>query len=255
MSLDRFKLDGRRALVTGSGQGIGLAIAGGLAGAGAEVVLNGRDAAKLEAAAARLEAAGAKVRTAPFDVTDPKAAAAAIARIEREAGGIDILVNNAGIQRRMPLAEFPEETWREVIATNLDSLFYVSKRVVKGMIERKRGSIINICSVMSEIGRPTVVPYTAAKGGAKMLTKGMAVEWGKHGIRVNGIGPGYFATELNQALIADKKFSAWVEGRTPLGRWGELDELVGAAIFLASDAASYVTGHILYVDGGMTAAV
>ena len=156
------------------------------------------------------------------------------------------------IQRRKPLEDFPEETWRELMTANLDSVFYVSKAVARHMIPRKKGSIINICSVMSELGRPTVVPYTAAKGGVKMLTKGMAVDWGKHGIRVNGIGPGYFKTELNAALVADAKFSSWIAGRAPLGRWGNVDELVGAAVFLASDAASFVTGHVLYVDGGMT---
>jgi len=255
MSLDRFKLDGRIALVTGSSQGIGLAIARGLAEAGARVVLNGRDTAKLEKSAAALGATGLSASISPFDVTDAEAAAAAVDRIERTVGPIAILVNNAGIQRRTPLEDFPEATWREVLATNLDSVFYVAKPVARHMISRRRGSIINICSVMSELARPTVVPYTAAKGGVKMLTKGMATDWGRHGIRVNGIGPGYFATELNKALIADAKFDGWVKGRTPLGRWGELDELVGAAVFLASDAASFVTGHVLYVDGGMTGCV
>jgi gluconate 5-dehydrogenase len=255
MILDQMKLSGRVALVTGSGQGIGLAIARGLGQAGAKVVLNGRTEAKLHHAAADLAKEGIAVATGVFDVTDSAATSAGVARIERDIGPIDVLVNNAGIQRRQPLDQFPEETWREVIATNLESVFYVSKPVAQAMIPRKRGSIINICSVMSELARPTVAPYTAAKGGVKMLTKAMAVDWGKHGIRVNGIGPGYFATELNQALIADAKFNAWVEGRTPLGRWGELDELAGAAVFLASDAARFVTGHVLYVDGGMTASV
>mgnify|MGYP001455943938 CR=1 FL=1 len=255
MSLDRFRLDGRVALVTGSSQGIGLAIARGFAQAGARVVLNGRDTAKLAATVSALGKEGLQAGSSAFDVTDAKAAAEAIGAIERDVGPIAILVNNAGIQRRTPLEDCPEETWREVLATNLDSVFYVAKPVARHMIPRKRGAIINICSVMSELARPTVVPYTAAKGGVKMLTRGMATDWGRHGIRVNGIGPGYFATELNKALIADEKFSAWVKGRTPLGRWGDLDELVGAAVFLASDAASFVTGHVLYVDGGMTASV
>lgn len=255
MSLDRFKLDGRCALVTGSSQGIGNAIARGLAEAGATVVLNGRDTAKLDKALAALRDAGLKAHSRAFDVTKPAEVTAAVDGIEQEIGPIDILVNNAGINRRMPTEEFPDETWREVIATNLDSAFFVAKAVGRHMIRRKRGSIINICSVMSELGRPTIVPYAASKGGVKMLTKGLAADWGKHGVRVNGIGPGYFKTPLNEPLIKDQAFSAWVAGRTPLGRWGELDELIGAAVFLASDASSFVTGHILYVDGGMTAAV
>lgn len=250
--LDLFKLDGRIALITGSSGGIGEALARGLASAGATVVINGRGAEKVAQVAQSIRAAGHKAAEAVFDVTDPKAAAAGIDKIESTIGPVDILINNAGIQRRAPLHEIADETWREVIATNLDSLFYVSKPAVRHMIPRGRGSIINICSVMSELGRPTVAPYTAAKGGVKMLTKGMAVDWGKHGIRVNGIGPGYFKTPLNAALVADEKFSTWIAGRAPLGRWGETEELVGAAIYLASDAASFVTGHILYVDGGMT---
>ncbi len=255
MSLEKFKLNGRRALVTGSSQGIGFAIAKGLAEAGAEVILNGRDKDKLATAAKSLAAFKLNIVQAPFDVTDGKAVAAAIPQIEQDHGPIDIVVNNAGMQRRAPLDQFSDEDWSLVLKTNLDSVFYVSKAAAQGMIARKRGSIINICSVMSELARPSVVPYTASKGGVKMLTKGMATDWGRHGIRVNGIGPGYFKTELNQALIADEKFSSWVNGRTPLGRWGDLDELVGAAVFLASDAASFVTGHILYVDGGMTGSV
>ncbi len=250
--LDLFKLDGRVALVTGSSAGIGEALARGLSGAGATVVINGRTPAKVEAVVSSIKADGGKAFGAVFDVTDSQGAARAIAQIEAEVGAIDILINNAGIQRRAPLEEIADETWREVIATNLDSLFYVSKAVARHMIPRKRGSIINICSVMSELGRATVVPYTAAKGGVKMLTKGMAVDWGRHGIRVNGIGPGYFETELNAALVADPAFSSWIAGRAPLGRWGKVDELVGAAVYLASDAASFVTGHVLYVDGGMT---
>ena len=251
-ALDLFKLDGRVALVTGSSAGIGEGLARGLASAGATVVINGRTADTVAIVARSIRAAGHKAAESIFDVTDAKAAASGIADIEAKIGPIAILVNNAGIQRRGPLEDFPEETWREVLSTNLDSVFYVSKAVARHMIPRKKGSIINICSVMSELGRPTVVPYTAAKGGVKMLTKGMAIDWGKHGIRVNGIGPGYFKTELNAALVADEKFSSWIAGRAPLGRWGNVDELVGAAVYLASDAASFVTGHVLYVDGGMT---
>ncbi len=255
MSLSRFSLAGRTALVTGSSAGIGQSIQTGLAQAGATVIVNGRDAAKTASAAGKLRDAGHIAHEAAFDVTDPAATRRAVDHIVAENGPIDILVNNAGIQRRGPLEDFAEETWREVLSTNLDSVFYVSKAVVRHMIPRKSGSIINICSVMSELARPTVAPYTASKGGVKMLTKGMATDWGRHGIRVNGIGPGYFKTELNAALVADAKFSGWIETRTQLGRWGDLDELVGAAVFLASDASSFVTGHILYVDGGMTSSV
>ena len=255
MSLAAFNLDGRIALITGSSAGIGLALAKGLAGAGARVVLNGRNADSLSAAARSLQEAGLSVHQAAFDVTDRAGVEAAIERIERDIGPIDILINNAGIQRRMPLEEFPDDTWREVMRTNLDSAFIVGQVVARRMIPRRQGSIINICSVNSELGRPTIAPYTATKGGLKMLTKGMAVDWGKYGIRVNGIGPGYFKTELNKALYTNEQFSGWLTGRTPLGRWGEVEELVGAAVFLASDAASFVTGHILYVDGGVTSAL
>jgi gluconate 5-dehydrogenase len=248
-----FDISGQIALVTGSSAGIGLALARGLLGAGATVVLNGRDQTRLEAAKASLGEAGTKAHLAAFDVTDPEAVAKGVAAIERDVGPIGILVNNAGIQRRMPLDEFPEETWRELMATNLDSVFFVAKAVARAMIPRKAGAIVNICSVQSELGRPNIAPYTASKGAVKMLTKGMAIDWGKHGIRVNGLGPGYFATELNKALVADEKFSSWLTTRTPLGRWGEVDELVGACLFLVSPAASFVTGHVLYVDGGVTA--
>ncbi|MGI9524173.1 MAG: glucose 1-dehydrogenase [Hyphomicrobiaceae bacterium] len=253
MTLDTFKLDGRQALITGSSAGIGLALAKGLAEAGARIVLNGRSADKVSAAAAPLRAAGHSIHEMPFDVTEPDAVDAAISEVEQNIGPIDILINNAGIQRRAPLEDFPTQTWRELMNTNVDSVFYVARAVVGHMIPRRHGSIINICSVQSELGRPTIAPYTASKGAVKMLTKGMAIDWGPHGIRVNGLGPGYFATELNAALVADKSFSHWLADRTPLGRWGNVDELVGAAVFLSSDAASFVTGHVLYVDGGVTA--
>ncbi len=255
MGLDKFSLKGKIALVTGSSQGIGNALAKGLAEAGATVVLNGRDEAKLKAATDALKAAGLDVHARAFDVSDSKTGAAGVDAIEREIGPIDILINNAGMTRRAPTEEMPDETWHEIIRTNLDGVFFMSRAVGRHMIPRKRGSIINICSVMSELGRPTIVPYTASKGGVKLLTKGLAADWGKHGIRVNGIGPGYFTTPLNKALIDDEKFSAWVAGRTPLGRWGDTEELVGAAVYLASDAASFVTGHVLFVDGGLTAVV
>src|SRR5277367_3685252 len=241
------------ALVTGSSAGIGLALARGLAGAGATVVVNGRDAAKIEKVVGELAALGAKAHAAAFDVTDRAAVGAAVALIEREVGPIDVLVNNAGIQRRGPLEDYPEETWRELMRANLDSVFFVGQAVARHMIARKRGRIINIGSVQSELARTNIAPYTASKGAVKMLTKGMATDWGKHGLRANALAPGYFRTELNNALVEDEKFSAWLSARTPLGRWGEVQELIGAAIFLASDASSFVNGHILYVDGGITA--
>lgn len=250
-----FGLEGRVALVTGSSAGIGAAIAGGLARAGAQVVVNGRTPDKVEAVVASIVAAGGKAHGVPFDVTDSAEVRAGVARIEAEIGPIDILVNNAGVQRRGPLENYAEETWRELMRANLDSVFFVGQAVAQAMIARKRGRIVNICSVQSELGRPGIAPYAASKGAVKMLTKGMAIDWGKYGIRVNGLGPGYFRTELNRALVEDEKFSTWLSARTPVGRWGEVDELVGAAIFLASDAASFVNGHILYVDGGVTASI
>lgn len=250
-----FRLDGRLALVTGSSAGIGRALARGLAQAGAAVVLNGRDAARLEATAAALRAEGLTVHERAFDVCDATAVEAAIAGIEADIGPIDVLVNNAGIQRRAPFHEFAHADWQELMRTNLDSVFFVGQAVARRMVPRRRGRIINICSVMSELGRASVVPYTASKGGVKMLTKGMAVDLGPHGITVNGIGPGYFKTELNAKLVADEAFSTWLVNRTPSRRWGEVEDLAPAAVFLASDAGRFVNGHILYVDGGVTAAL
>ena len=255
MTLKTFDLTGRRALVTGSGSGIGLAYAEGLAGAGAEVVLNGRDKGKLEAAEKALKAKGFKVATSAFDVTDPAAVNAGIDAIETERGPIDILVNNAGMTIRQKLEDFDDADWRRVMATNIDSVFYVSKAVARHMLKRGYGKIINTCSVMSELGRPSIAPYTASKGAVKMMTKQMAVEWGARGIRSNGIAPGYFKTELTDALVKDPAFSAWVGTRTPLGRWGNVEELQGACVFLAAPASDYVTGHVLFVDGGLTASV
>jgi gluconate 5-dehydrogenase len=249
----RFRLDGRLALITGSSQGIGLSIARGFCEAGASVVINGRDADKVAAAVKALTADGFTAFGAPFDVTKPEIVERELGRIERENGPIAILVNNAGTTLRAPFEDMPDADWRTVMGLNLDAVFYVSKYASQHMLKRKSGAIINICSVMSELARPTIAPYAASKGGAKMLTKAMAVDLGRHGIRVNGIGPGYFKTELNATLIADKTFSDWLTGRTPLARWGDLEELQGAAIFLASEAASFVTGHVLYVDGGVTA--
>ena len=252
MVLDSFKLDGRLALVTGSSDGLGLAIARGLAQAGAAVVLNGRGDAKLAAAADLLRKEGLTIHTRTADVTQSLEVQAMVDDIEARIGPIHILVNNAGIQRRAPLHEFKEQDWRELMQTNLDSVFYVGQAVAKKMITRGAGKIINICSVQSELGRPGISPYMASKGAVKMLTKGMAIDWGPLGLNVNGIGPGYFKTVLNAKLVADETFSAWLINRTPSRRWGEVDELAGAAVYLASDAAKFVNGHILYVDGGVT---
>jgi gluconate 5-dehydrogenase len=254
-TMDLFALNGRRALITGSGQGIGLALARALGQAGAIVVLNGRHSGKLEQAAASLRDEGITVELAAFDVTDHGAVQAGVAGIEAEHGAIDILVNNAGIQRRAPLEDFAADTWREVIHTNLDSVFYMGQAVARAMIPRGRGKIINICSVQSELGRPSIAPYAASKGAVKMLTKGMCADWARHGLQINGIGPGYFATPMNQALVDDPAFSDWLCKRTPAGRWGRVEELGGAVVFLASAASSFVNGQILYVDGGMTGVV
>ena len=251
--LKSFDLTGRTALITGSSAGIGFALARGLAGAGARVILNARNADKLEQAAATLRAEGAEVIAAPFDVTSGEAVKAGIDGIEAAHGPIDILVNNAGMQRRGPLDQFEEAHWHELMKTNLDSVFLVGQAVARHMIGRKRGKIVNICSVQSELGRPGIAPYTASKGAVKMLTKGMAIDWGQHGIQVNGLGPGYFKTELTAALVKDETFTQWLVNHTPSRRWGDVEDLVGAAVFLSSDASNFVNGHILYVDGGVTA--
>lgn len=247
-----FDLSGRIALVTGASRGIGLALAGALADAGAAVVINGRDKDRLQQAEKLIARNGAHVRIAEFDVTDATAVAAAVASIEHDVGPIDILVNNAGMQFRAPLQDYPLDKWRELFRLNTEGPFIVSQAVAQGMIARGSGKIINICSVQSELGRPGIAPYAATKGALKMLTKGMCADWAKYGIQVNAIGPGYFKTELNAALVNDPEFSAWLEKRTPAGRWGEVHELSGAVVFLASDASSFVNGHILYVDGGIT---
>lgn len=255
MSQALFDLTGRLALVTGSSQGIGFALARGLAEAGARVVLNGRDRAKLNAAADRLRGEGLAVEAAAFDVTDPDAAEAGVADIESRLGPLAILLNNAGITRRAPSETFPPEIWREVLRTNLDGVFFMAQAAARRMIPRRAGKIINTCSVMSELGRPTIAAYAASKGALRMLTRTLCAEWAKHNIQVNGIAPGYFATELTDALVKDTEFTAWLERRTPAGRWGKVEELAGAAVFLASPASDFVNGHLLYVDGGMTAVV
>jgi gluconate 5-dehydrogenase len=252
-ALERFALDGRLALVTGGGSGLGLAMARGLAEAGATVVLNGRTTGRLQAAAAGLEADGLHAEIAAFDVTDSFAVTAAMAALEARFGSVDILVNNAGMTRRGPLESLGDDDWRTVMATNLDAAFFAARAVVPGMKRRGRGAIINTCSLMSTLARPTTLPYAVSKGGLAMLTRGLAVELAPFGIRVNAVAPGYFKTDLTAALSADADFDAWLCKRTPAGRWGGGEELAGAAVFLASDAASYVCGQILYVDGGFTA--
>ena len=250
--LDSFHLSGRRTLITGSSAGIGLALAEALAQAGAHVILNGRTASKVDEAAQNLKTQGFSVSTSVFDVTDAARVRAAVDQIEAE-GPIDILVNNAGMQIRGPLHEYQDADWHTIMKTNLDSVYYVGQAVAKKMIPRGRGKIINICSVQSELGRPGIAPYTASKGAVKMLTKGMAIDWGQFGITVNGLGPGYFKTELTEKLVADPAFTGWLVGRTPSRRWGDVEDLGGAAVFLASEASCFVNGHILYVDGGVTA--
>ncbi|WP_250517835.1 SDR family oxidoreductase [Caballeronia sp. INDeC2] len=252
-ALKLFDLAGRRALITGSSTGIGFALARGLGSAGARVVLNGRNETRLHDAVRTLREEGIDAEAAGFDATSPFDVEKTIGRIEADVGPIDILVNNAGMQRRAPLEAFSHEQWRELMQTNVDSVFLVGKTVARFMIGRGAGKIINICSVQSELGRPNIAAYTATKGAVKMLTKGMAIDWGQHGIQVNGLGPGYFKTELTQALVSDETFSKWLIGRTPSRRWGDVEDLVGAAVFLASDASKFVNGHILYVDGGVTA--
>jgi len=255
MNGELFDLSAKTALVTGSSRGLGRVFARGLAQAGATVVLNGRNAETLQQAVVELKSEGLSVEGYAFDVVDRKQLSEQVDRIEKEVGPVDILVNSAGIQKRAPILDMEESVWREVLEVNLTGVFLTSKIVGKGMVERRRGKIINICSMMCEVGRPTIAPYTAAKGGVKMLTRAMAVEWAEYNIQVNGLGPGYFATEMNKALIQDRKFDSWIRQRTPARRWGKPEELIGAAVFLASRASDFVTGQILYVDGGILASL
>ena len=249
--LQLFDLTGKTALITGSSQGIGYALAAGLRDAGANVILNGRDQAKLEDAAAKL--GGAAVLT--FDVTDHAAVQSAVDAYEAENGAIDILVNNAGMQHRGPLEEFEAEAFENLMRTNVSSVFNVGQAVARHMIKREAGKITNIASVQTSLARPGIAPYTASKGAVANLTKGMATDWAKYGLNINAIAPGYFDTPLNAALVADEEFSAWLAKRTPQGRWGQLNELVGACVFLSSPASSFVNGHTLFVDGGITASL
>ncbi len=256
MSHPLFDLKGKTALITGATHGLGMAIAMGLGEAGANIVVNGRSRERVNAALEKYKMAGFNTNGYVFDVTDEKQVTNHISLIEKEVGPIDILVNNAGIIQRTPMVDMPVEEFRKVIDVDLVAPFIVSKQVVKGMIKRGHGKIINMCSMMSELGRDTVAAYAAAKGGLKMLTKSMATEWAKYNIQANGIGPGYFATTQTAPIrVEGHPFNDFIIQRTPAGRWGEPDQLKGAAIFLASRASDFVNGHILYVDGGILATI
>jgi len=253
VSTSLFDLTGRTALVTGSSRGIGLALARGLGAAGATVIINARDTEQAGRAAATLADEGLQTAVCPFDVTVPEQVSRAVMQCEAEIGPLEILVNNAGIQRRGPLLDLDHADWRAVMSTNLDAVFSVSREVARGMITRGHGKIISIASLMSEVARPGTAPYAAAKGGVKMLTRAMCVEWAPLGLQINAIGPGYFATELTAQLVADPTFDSYIRARTPAGRWGRVEELVGVAVFLASGASDFVNGQTVYVDGGVLA--
>ena len=254
VGIELFNLKGKRALITGSSQGIGYALAKGLDQAGAEIILNGRDKEKLDNSAKALEA-NQKLFQLSFDVTDYKATEEAINNFESQFGGINILINNAGMQHRSQLEDFPPEMFEQLMRTNVSSVFNVSQVMAKHMIKRGSGKIINIASVQTSLARPGIAPYTATKGAVGNLTKGMATDWAKYGLQCNAIAPGYFDTPLNAALVADNDFTSWLKKRTPAGRWGKVEELVGASIFLSSSASNFVNGHTLYVDGGITASL
>ncbi len=254
--MNRFDLTGSTALVTGSSRGIGLSLAQALLEAGARVVVHGRDRERAQQTASALaDMTGGSTCVATFDVTRPGAVDAGVSEIEERWGVPDIVVNNAGIQRRAPLLDFSVADWDDLVATNLTSAFLVGRRVARGMAERGSGKIINIASVQSQLARPGITPYSATKGGIVMLTRGMCADLGPYGIQANALAPGYIATDLTAALVAQKEFSAWVSTRTPAGRWGQVEDLMGALIFLASPASNFVNGQVLYVDGGMTAVV
>jgi gluconate 5-dehydrogenase len=254
--MNPFDLTGTTALVSGSSRGIGLALAKGLLQAGSRVTIHGRNIDQVKAAARDLaEETGGVTAVSTFDVTDQDAVDRGIADIEQQWGTPDILVNNAGIQRRAPFTEFTLQDWNDLVATNLTSAFLVSQRVARGMVQRGSGKIINIGSVQSQLARPGIAPYSATKGGIVMLTKGLCADLGPHGIQTNALAPGYFETELTRALVEDEQFTRWVTTRTPAGRWGKVEDLVGALVFLASPASNFVNGQVLFVDGGMTAVV
>lgn len=251
MSLSLFDLTGKTALITGSSRGLGRTFAEGLASAGARIVLNGVNESRLAEAVAEMRADNHDVLSAAFDVTDEAAIVSTFNDFDKNGIEIDILINNAGIQFRKPMLELETTDWQRVIDTNLTSAFVIGREAAKRMVTRGKGKIINIGSLTSELARATVAPYTVSKGGIKMLTKSMAAEWGDKGIQANAIGPGYMVTDMNEALINNPDFDAWVKGRTPMQRWGKPEELAGTAIYLASDASNYITGQIIYADGGM----
>lgn len=253
--LDTFKLENRRALVTGAGQGLGLAMATGLAEAGAEVILNDIDTDRLAAAATALRDCGHTVHEAAFDVTSPNGVVAVVDNFEKNTGPVDILVNNAGTHFRGSLENMPTDRFEKLMGLNVNAAYYLGRAVASHMISRSKGKIVNICSVQTRLARPNIAAYTASKGAIANLTKGMAADWAHHGMQINGLAPGYMKTEMTAKLVADPEFSAWIRRRTPAGRWGELEDLMGACVFLCSDAANFVNGHILYVDGGMTVTV
>lgn len=255
MSLNLFDLSGRTALVTGSSRGLGRAMAEGLAGAGARVILNGSNPERLQAAAAEMRAQGLDVLTEAFDVADEPAVLAAFARLDAQGIEVDILVNNAGIQFRRPMLELETADWRRVIDVNLTAAFVIGREAGRRMAARGRGKIVNLGSLTSDLARATISAYTVSKGGIKMLTKAMAAEWGEYGVQANAIGPGYMLTDMNEVLIADPGFDAWVKGRTPARRWGRPEELAGLAIFLSSEASNYVSGQMIFVDGGLSSVV
>lgn len=250
-----FNIEGKRILITGSTSGIGNVLAEGLAQAGAFVILNGRTEKNVDQAVKSFMARGYKTSGAAFDITKAEEVELRIAELESDLGPIDVLVNNAGIQHRAPLEEFKLEDWNKVINTNLTGAFIVSQAVIKLMITRRSGKIINICSLQSELARPSIAPYSAAKGGLKMLTRSMATEWAKYNIQVNAIGPGYFKTEMTKALWENQEFDTWLCKRTPANRWGNPEELIGTLIYLSSAASSFLNGQIIYVDGGITACI
>ncbi len=252
---DIFSVENKNILITGSSSGIGLVLATELGRRGARIILNGTNHEKLAGAASRLRSLGITAYTAAFDVTDADSCAQAVQAVLQETGTIDVLINNAGIQKRAPAESFDLSEADAILSVNLKGAFIVSQVVGRIMISRRRGKIINICSVQSELGRPSITPYAASKGGVKMLTKGLAAEWAKYNIQVNGIGPGYFITDMTRPLAENGDFSAWLSQRVPAGRWGDPRELAGAAVFLSSESSDYVNGHILYVDGGMLASV
>lgn len=250
-----FNLRGKTALITGSSDGLGLIMAKGFLESGVNVILNGRNSEKLQNVVEILKNEGFSVEGIAFDVSDQTQVISALEEIEKKFPAIDILVNNAGVQKRAPLEEFKIEDWDNILDINLKGAFIVGQAVARKMMRQGGGKIINICSLQSELARPTIAPYAASKGGLRMLTKAMATEWAKYNIQVNGIAPGYFKTEMTKALYENAEFSEWLHKRTPAMRWGEAEELTGTLIYLASNASSFVNGQIIFVDGGITACI